>query len=62
MKDYMKLTSESLKKVLELRDRVNKNLPILIKIAPDLSDEDLKDIANVSMRKNVFLIYLDYQI
>jgi len=42
---------------LELRDRVNKNLPILIKIAPDLNDEDFKDIANVSMRKNVFTLF-----
>jgi dihydroorotate dehydrogenase len=45
---------------MELRDRVNKNLPILIKIAPDLNDEDLKDIAKVSMRKDVFIVYFGY--
>ena len=37
-----------------MRDKVQSKLPILIKIAPDLNDEELKDIAAVLTRKKVF--------
>lgn len=37
--------------ILEMRDKVQSKLPILIKIAPDLNDEELKDIAAVLTRK-----------
>jgi dihydroorotate dehydrogenase len=34
---------------------MKKNLPIIVKIAPDLTDQEMKDIAEVSLRKNVKL-------
>ena len=40
-------------KVLDERKRVNSKLPVLVKIAPDLSDEELKDIARIVTRENV---------
>jgi dihydroorotate dehydrogenase len=33
-------------------------LPILIKIAPDLDDNELKDIAHVLTRKNVIILLI----
>ena len=38
--------------ILELKNKMNKNLPILIKIAPDLNEDELKDIAQVLTREN----------
>ncbi|GFS30171.1 dihydroorotate dehydrogenase [Nephila pilipes] len=40
-----------LDKVLEARDNSDKKPPVLLKIAPDLTYEEKKDIANVVMRK-----------
>lgn len=40
-------------KILELKNHLNKNLPVIVKIAPDLNEDELKDIAEVVMRKNV---------
>lgn len=36
-----------LKRTMEARDNVSKTLPLLIKISPDLSEEDKKDIADL---------------
>lgn len=36
---------------------MNKNLPVIVKIAPDLDDQELKDIASVLTRKNVDNFY-----
>lgn len=39
-------------------NKINSKLPIIVKIAPDLTDNEMCDIAEVSMRKNVIkLIY-----
>lgn len=35
---------------------MNKDLPILVKVAPDLSDSELNDIAQVLTRKDVRII------
>ena len=40
----------SLIKVLEERDRLPHCPPVLAKIAPDLSDEEMDDIAAVALR------------
>ena len=47
-----------LEKILEQRNKLNQKLPVLVKIAPDLTDEELKEIAQVLSRKNVSIIYL----
>jgi dihydroorotate dehydrogenase len=33
--------------LIEERDKLSKRLPILVKIAPDLNDSDLEDIAKI---------------
>lgn len=38
--------------ILEQRNKLNQSLPVLVKIAPDLTDDELKDIAQVLSRKN----------
>lgn len=38
---------------MDTRDRVNKNLPILVKIAPDLNDSQKNDIAFVCAHPKV---------
>lgn len=38
-----------------MRNKIKSKLPILVKIAPDLTDEELKDIAAVLTRKKVFI-------
>jgi dihydroorotate dehydrogenase len=39
--------------MIELRNKIAPQLPILVKIAPDLSDLELRDIANVVTRSKV---------
>lgn len=36
-----------------MRNKLDKKIPLVIKIAPDLTDEEMKDIAQVALRKNV---------
>ncbi len=36
-----------------MRNKNNPDVPVIIKIAPDLDDDELKDIAHVLTRKNV---------
>ncbi|RNA20279.1 dihydroorotate dehydrogenase (quinone) mitochondrial-like [Brachionus plicatilis] len=38
--------------LLEMRNKLDKKIPLVIKIAPDLTDEEMKDIAQVALRKN----------
>lgn len=38
-----------------MRNKNNPNVPVIIKIAPDLDDEEVEDIAYVLTRKNVSL-------
>ncbi|GAB6021366.1 hypothetical protein CHUAL_003974 [Chamberlinius hualienensis] len=40
-------------KVLEARNQTFSNVPVLIKIAPDLNDEELSDIAQIAIKKRV---------
>ncbi|CAF0722289.1 unnamed protein product [Brachionus calyciflorus] len=47
-----KLLEDLIDPLLELRNKINRNLPILIKIAPDLNEQEMKDIAEVCTRKN----------
>jgi len=37
--------------ILELRNKIEKQLPIIVKIAPDLDDAELQDVAQVLTRK-----------
>ena len=36
-----------------MRNGIDPKLPVLIKIAPDLVDEEINDIASIVTRKNV---------
>lgn len=38
--------------ILEMRDVKNPKMPVIVKIAPDLTDEEMQDIAAVLTRKN----------
>jgi dihydroorotate dehydrogenase len=44
-------------KLIDERNKIRKNLPILVKIAPDLSDDELKDISIILTRENVCPIF-----
>jgi len=48
----------SLCKIIELKNKINNKLPIIVKIAPDLNNEELKDIAEVAMRKDVNFFFI----
>lgn len=55
-KDLMKLLSN----VIEARNKYCKDhkIPLLLKISPDLTDQDKKDIASVVIDKKVILFLL----
>ncbi len=48
-----KILEQLLNRVLEMRDTLENRIPIFLKISPDLRDEELEDIAEVSMSSGV---------